>query len=60
MLLAGSFEELEQHVASPRLAAFVEECVEGLDPLLGLVWVDVRQLRGKAFVDHGGRCRAFR
>ena len=60
LLLAGALEELEHHVAGSGPAAVVDELVQRLEPLTGLVGVDVGKLGGEALVDHhGALIRAF-
>ena len=52
LLLARALEQAQHHVAGAVAAAVVEHRVEGREPLLGLVRVDVGQLGGEALVDH--------
>ena len=51
LLLAGPLEQLEHHVAGALAAALVEQRVERVEPLLGLVGVDVGELGGQTLVD---------
>ena len=53
LLLAGPLEQPEHEVAGAVAAALVDQRVERLEPLLGLVGIDVRQLGRQALVDHG-------
>ena len=56
--LPGAFEQPQHHVAGPLAAALADQGVEGVDPVVGLVGVDVRELGGQTLVDHrGGRAR---
>ena len=52
--LAGALEQLEHDVARPGAAALVDDAVEGVEPLLGLLGVDVRELAGDAVQDGSG------
>ena len=52
LLLAGALQQAQHHVAGPVAAAVVEHRVEGREPLLRLVGIDVGQLGRKALVDH--------
>ena len=65
--LAGALEQPEHDVAGALAAALVDQRVEGVEPVVGLVGVDVGQLGGQALVDHRagssrgrwlGRCSA--
>ena len=51
--LAGPFEQAQHDVARSLASALVDERVEGVDPVVGLVRVDVGQLGGQALVDDG-------
>ena len=53
LLLAGALEQAQHDVAGALAAVLVDQVVEGLEPLLGLLGVDVRELGGQALVDHG-------
>ncbi len=53
--LAGLLQQPQHHVAGPLAAALVDQLVERLQPVRGLVRVDVRKLGGQAFVDHRRR-----
>ena len=55
LLLARALEQAEHDVARPLAAALVEHRVERVDPVLGLVRVDVGELGRQALVDHRGR-----
>ena len=48
----GAFQQAQHDVARAIAAPVVEHRVEGRDPLLGLVGVDVGQLGGESLVDH--------
>ena len=50
--LAGLLEQPQHHVARPLAAALVDQLVEGLEPVAGLVRVDVGELGGQPLVDH--------
>ncbi len=50
--LAGLLEQPQHHVARPVAAALVDQLVERLEPVGGLVRVDVRELGGQPLVDH--------
>ena len=52
LLLAGALEQPEHDVAGALAAALVDQRVERVEPLVGLVGVDVGQLGGQALVDH--------
>ena len=52
--LAGPLEQREHEVARARAAALVDRAVEGLQPLAGLLGVDVGQLAGQAVEDGPG------
>ena len=54
LLLARPLDELEHDVARSRPALLVEHGIEGVDPLLRLVGVDVRELTGDAVEDRAG------
>ncbi len=54
LLLARPLDELEHDVARSRAALLVEHGIEGVDPLLRLVGVDVRELTGDAIEDRAG------
>ena len=54
LLLAGPLEQPQHDVAGPVAAALLEHAVEGLEPVAGLLGVDVGQLGGEALVDHRG------
>ena len=51
--LAGPLEQAEHHVAGALAAALVDQRVEGVEPVVGLVRVDVGQLGGQPLVDDG-------
>ncbi len=53
--LAGTLEQSEHDVARALPAALVDQGVEGLDPVVGLVGVDVGQLGRQPLVDDRGR-----
>src|SRR5439155_6452173 len=60
----GPFEQAQHDVAGAFGAPLVDDAVEGLDPLGGLLRVDVGQLAGQAVADHralafGGHGRSF-
>ena len=52
--LAGPLEQAQHDVPGPVAAAFLQQGVEGRQPVLGLVGVDVGQLGRQALVDHRG------
>ena len=54
VLLAGPLEQSQHHVARAAAAPVADHGVERLEPLLGLVGVDVGELRGQALVDDLG------
>ena len=54
LLLAGALEQPQHHVAGALAAALVDQLVEGVEPLLGLVGVDVGELGGQSLVDDRG------
>ena len=54
VLLAGPLEQAQHHVARAAAAPVVDHRVERLEPFLGLVGVDVRELRGQPLVDDLG------
>ena len=54
LLLAGALEQPQHHVARALAAALLDQLVEGLDPLAGLLGVDVGKLRRKTLVDDRG------
>ena len=54
LLLAGPLEQAQHHVARALAAAVGDHGVEGLEPLPGLLGIDVGQLRRHALVDHRG------
>ena len=54
LLLAGPLEQPQHHVARAVAAAVVDQRVERVEPVLGLVGVDVGQLGRQALVDDGG------
>ena len=54
LLLAGPLEEPQHHVARALAAAVGDHGVEGLEPLPGLLGIDVGQLGRQALVDHRG------
>jgi hypothetical protein len=51
--LAGALDQLEHEVPGPGLAALVQHRVEGLDPFLGFVRIDVWELGGHPLGDDG-------
>src|SRR6266516_1943294 len=51
LALAGPFQQLEHEVAGPAATRDVDHGVQRLEPLSGLVGVDVRQLAGQAVGD---------
>ena len=55
--LLGPLEELGQQVPGPGLAVDVDDGVEGVEPLLGLVGIDVGDLMDVAVEDHGDQSR---
>src|SRR5262249_51802410 len=52
LVLARPLEQLEHDVAGPRFALLGQQGVEGVDPLLRLLRVDVGQLGRQTLVDH--------
>ena len=59
LLLARALEQAQHHVARAVATPVVEHRVEGREPLLGLVGVDVGQLGGESLVDHRHDRRAL-
>ncbi len=53
VLLAGSLEKSEHHVARTRASALVDHLVERVDPVGRFLGVDVGKLGGETLVDHG-------
>ena len=51
LLLAGALEEAQHDVAGAVATVGGGEVVEGVEPLLGLLGIDVRELGGQALVD---------
>ena len=60
LLLPGPLEQLEHEVAGTLAAAVVDQLVEGIEPLAGLVGVDVRELGGQPAEDDGRGRRGCR
>ena len=60
LLLAGPLQQAEHDVAGALTPVGVGQVVEGLEPLLGLLGIDVRELGRQTLVDHGPRARAAR
>src|SRR5450755_3659885 len=52
LLLPGSLQQAQHHVPGTRAAAGPDDRVKGLDPLPGLVLVNIRQLGGQAVADN--------
>ena len=52
--LTGALEQLEHDVARALAAAFLDDSVEGVEPLLGLLGIDVRELAGDAVENRSG------
>ncbi len=55
--LPGPLEQPQHDVARALATAVVDQGVEGVDPVGGLVGIDVGQLGRQALVDDGGCCR---
>ena len=53
LLLTGPLQQPEHHVPGPGPATGAHHAVERVDPVPGLVRVDVRQLRGQPVADDG-------
>ena len=51
LLLAGPLQQAQHHVPGPGTAAGAHHAVEGIDPVPGLLRVDIRQLRGQPVAD---------
>jgi hypothetical protein len=51
LALAGAFEQLAHHVAGAGPTACIDDCVQGVKPLLGLIRVDVGDLTRDAVED---------
>ncbi len=51
LLLAGTLEQAQHDVAGALTTVRIGQVVEGVEPLLGLLGVDVRELGGQALVD---------
>ena len=59
LLLTGALEEPEHDVARSLPTVGVGQVVEGVEPLLGLLGIDVRELGGQAFVDDSTGLRSL-
>gem|GEM_PF-3275440 len=54
LALAGSFEQLAHQVSGPGATACLDDSVQGVQPLLGLIGIDVRDLTRDAVQDGSG------
>ncbi len=59
VLLAGPLQQAQHHVARPAAAALVDHRVERVEPLPGLVRVDVGKLGRQPLVDDRGSARGL-